>query len=159
MKRGVLFLAVVLAAPPAHAQLWTCFGDASCEARLRADYRRHKLYRLKHPELDREDRDSGALCLDKAIEVVSTEHTSEENAAEAARKLWMAKTQWLKGGQYMNLENANDVFWSCGPSNAHDTASGKLAEAASKLTGKDGQNVRCELWARPCKPARVERGK
>jgi hypothetical protein len=88
------------------------------------------------------------------IEVLSTEHQSEENAREAARKAWMARAQWDVGGQYMNLDEAEGVKWRCGPSNAHDTASGRLSEAVGTVTGKGGQNVRCSVVARPCKGAR-----
>ncbi len=94
------------------------------------------------------------LCRPEEVDVLSTEHQSEDNAREAARKLWMAKVQWTIGGQYMDLDEAAHIRWRCGPSNAHDTASGRLAEAAGALTGKGGQNMRCALWARPC---RVER--
>lgn len=88
------------------------------------------------------------------VDVLSTEHQTEDNAREAARKLWMAKVQWSVGGQYMDLDEAAHIRWRCGPSNAHDTASGRIAEAAGVLTGKGGQNVRCALWARPCKVER-----
>ena len=69
-------------------------------------------------------------CLAHDVDVLSTEHQSEDNAREAARKLWMAKTQWSHGGQYMDLDEAAHIRWRCGPSNAHDTASGRIAEAA-----------------------------
>jgi hypothetical protein len=97
-------------------------------------------------------------CVSEIEEVVSTEHQSEDNAREAARKLWMARVQWRHGGQYMNLEEADEVRWQCGPSNAHDTFSSRLAEGTAKLIGREGQNVRCELWARPCRAGR-ERGR
>ncbi len=93
-------------------------------------------------------------CLPNEVDVLSTEHQSEDNAREAARKLWMAKVQWQHGSQWMDLDEASHIRWRCSPSNAHDTASGRLAEAAGALTGKGGQNVRCALWAKPC---RVER--
>ncbi len=94
-------------------------------------------------------------CREDEIDVLSTEHQTEENAREAARKLWSAKTQWKIGGQWMDLDNAAAVRWRCGPSNAHDTVSGKLAETVGTLTGKGGQNVRCALWARPCSTERT----
>ncbi len=93
-------------------------------------------------------------CQEADVDVLSTEHQTEDNAREAARKLWMAKVQWQLGGQYMDLDEAAHIRWRCGPSNAHDTVAGKLSEVAGALTGKGGQNVRCALWARPC---RVER--
>jgi hypothetical protein len=102
-------------------------------------------------------RDSGderEICRSQSVDVLSTEHQSEESAREAARKLWMAKVQWEVGGAHMNLDEAAGVRWRCGPSNAHDTMSGRLAEAAGTLTGKGGQNMRCALSARPCKGAR-----
>jgi hypothetical protein len=51
----------------------------------------------------------------------------------------------------MDLESADKVRWRCGPSNAHDTFSSRISEAAGKLVGRDGQNVRCALWATPCR--------
>ncbi len=94
------------------------------------------------------------------IDVLSTEHQSEENAREAARKAWMARAQWEVGGAYMNLDEAEGVRWRCGPSNAHDTASGRISEAVGTVTGKGGQNVRCALSARPCKgPRESDRGR
>jgi hypothetical protein len=111
---------------------------------------------------DDDDRNARVQCLHKSqtIDVLSTEHQTEEAAREAAKKLWMAKTQWELGGQFMNLEEASDVRWRCGPSNAHDTVSGRLAEAAGTLTGRGGQNVRWALAARPCKgPRESDRGR
>jgi len=84
------------------------------------------------------------------VEALSTEHQDEINARNAATKLWMAQVQWKYGGAMMDMENAADVLWRCSASNAHDTISGKLAEGVAKLTGRDGQNVRCQVWARPC---------
>lgn len=112
-------------------------------------------YRIER-ERDYDDGRRGSLCLPDTVEVVSTEHQGEENARESARKLAMAKIQWLYGSQYMNIDEGADVRWRCGPSNAHDTFSGKIAEGVGALTGRGGQNVRCELWVRPC---RVEREK
>jgi hypothetical protein len=109
-----------------------------------------------------DDPDERMQCLQKSrrVDVLSTEHQTEESAREAAKKLWMAKTQWEIGGQYMNLDEASEVRWRCGPSNAHDTVSGRLAEAAGTLTGKGGQNVRCALSATPCKgPRESDRGR
>ena len=105
---------------------------------------------------DDDDRrhERGPQCVTTVVDVVSTEHTQEEHARDAARKLWMSKTQWQWGGQYMNLEEASEVRWRCGPSNAHDTFSAKIAENVGKLVGRDGQNVRCQLWALPCRAKR-----
>lgn len=113
------------------------------------------VYGYERREDDDRDRPSRLdQCRSEEVDVLSTEHQTEDNAREAARKLWMAKVQWVLGGQYMDLDEAAHIRWRCGPSNAHDTAAGKLSEAAGVLTGKAGQNVRCALWARPC---RVER--
>ena len=102
---------------------------------------------------DRRDHDTGGQCRE-VLDVLSTEHQSEDNARESARKLVMAKIQWLYGSQYMDLANAADVRWRCSASNAHDTVSGRLTEGAAKLIGRDGQNVRCALWVKPCKAPR-----
>lgn len=102
---------------------------------------------------DRDDKPA-RKCVGEIEEVVSTEHQTDVNAREAARKLWMARVQWRHGSQYMNLEEAEDVRWQCGPSSAMDTISGRLAEGTAKLLGREGQNMRCELWARPCRAGR-----
>lgn len=96
-------------------------------------------------------------CSPTVIDVLSTEHSNEDSARDAAIKLWKAKTQWKLGGHLMDIENAADIRWRCGASNAHDTFSGKWSETTNKLIGGEGQNVRCELWARPC-PAEFESG-
>lgn len=104
-------------------------------------------------------RGEGRRC-EPTVEVLSTEHTDESNARNAATKLWMAQVQWKFGGVYMDLENAVEVLWRCSASNAHDTISGRLAEGAAKLVGREGQNMRCQLWARPCSgPREPDRGK
>ncbi len=119
------------------------------------DYREATLHHYRHPADKYEDRDDrGPRCLSKIHEVLSTEHQSEDNAKESAKKLMMAKIQWELAGKYMGLNFAADTRWRCSASNAHDTMSGRLAETAAKLTGRDGQNVRCTLWARPCKAPR-----
>lgn len=84
------------------------------------------------------------------VRVLSTEHNEEGSAKDAATKLWMAETQDQHGTRYMDLMNARDIGWRCGASNAHDTFSGRWSEAIAKAQGKDGQNVRCRLWATPC---------
>ena len=110
-------------------------------------------YERRYDDDDRARRQE--QCLDNPVDVLSTEHQSEENARESARKLWMAATQWRFGGQYMNLDEAAHVRWQCGPSNAMDTIAGKISEAAGVLTGRGGQNVRCALWAVPCRTERM----
>lgn len=182
---AVLALATIIVAPKACAQdQWIpqaidhdyaggFYSDANRHARLLRHHRYRKAYRVyrRHREATRvyayerrrdddDDRrqDRRGLCLHTTVDVVSTEHTSEENAREAARKLMMAKVQWAYGGQYMNIDEAADVKWRCGPSNAHDTFSSRLSEAAGKLTGREGQNVRCALWIRPCRAERESAG-
>lgn len=139
--------------------------DGSC-AHYRYGYRRvrNHVYHLpeQHPtrvfsyekrrlDDDRDRDDPRRQCLNATLDVLSTEHSTEDNAREAARKLMMAKIQWTAGGQYMDLSNAADIRWRCSASNAHDTVSGRLSEATAKLTGREGQNVRCALWVKPCK--------
>jgi len=84
------------------------------------------------------------------VRVLSTEHSEEGSAKDAATKIWMAETQDQHGTRYMDLMYANDIRWRCGASNAHDTFSGRWSEGIAKAQGKDGQNVRCRLWATPC---------
>lgn len=130
------------------------------QAQLRA-YRRAEVYGpqvrgyIQRDDDDRYRERDRAQCIPGAvIDVLSTEHTTEDNAREAAKKLWMAKVQWVHGGQFMDLDQAAEVRWMCGPSNAHDTFSGRIAEAAGTITGRGGQNVRCSLFARPCRAPR-----
>lgn len=89
-------------------------------------------------------------CLPVSVKVLSTEHTEEGHAKDAATKLWMAEVQDAHGSRFMDLQNACNIRWRCGASNAHDTFSGRWSEAIAKAQGKDGQNVRCRLWATPC---------
>jgi hypothetical protein len=91
------------------------------------------------------------ICVERPLEVTSTEHTTPDNALEAAQKLWAAAAQWREGSQYMSLELARDFRFHCGQANAMDTATGKLNEAVSQLAGKSGVNVRCIIRARPCR--------
>mgnify|MGYP001609994126 CR=1 FL=1 len=117
-----------------------------------------RVYGYERREEDDRWREQGRRrdqCLDVEVDVLSTEHHSEDNARESARKLWMSKVQWQHGSRHMDLDAAAAVRWQCGPSNAHDTMSGKLAETVGTLTGKGGQNVRCALWARPCSTERT----
>jgi hypothetical protein len=91
------------------------------------------------------------ICVDRPLEVTSTEHTTPDNAMEAAQKLWAAAAQWREGSQYMDLQLAREYRYHCGQANAMDTATGKLNEAVSQLAGKAGVNVRCIIRARPCR--------
>ena len=112
-----------------------------------------RVYAYQRREDDREDK--RPHCLDTRVKIISTEHTTQANATEAGRKMWMAAAQWEWGSKYMDLENAADSRVHCGPSNAMDTTAGKISEALS--VGRDGQfNVRCVIDARPCR-ARLER--
>lgn len=146
----------------------SCDGYGYCHRVLvwrRIRYYHHRYYGYSQPTYYHRDRDYDdyrdehrGLCMDREVEVVSTEHQSEEHARDAARKLWMASTNWSYGGRYMDLDNAADVRWRCGPSSAMDNLSGKISQAAQQLVGRDGQNVRCQLWARPCElPREKER--
>ncbi len=158
--RYLLVVITLFVAAPAEAQEWG-WRTYCNPSRTHCYDRRVRLYapRVYSYERRAEDdwRSEGSRndqCMQTDVDVLSTEHQTEDNAREAARKLWMAKVQWTLGGQYMDLDEAAHIRWRCGPSNAHDTVAGKLSEVAGALTGKGGQNVRCALWARPC---RVER--
>jgi len=111
-------------------------------------------YRYYAPPRDYED-DRGPICLYSTIKVVSTEHTSRENAMEAAKKMWAFNAQWEHGSRFMDITLATDYAEHCGPSNAMDTASGRINEAVNQLAGNAGVNVRCVIRARPCR-ARLE---
>jgi hypothetical protein len=117
-------------------------------------YNRQKRRYYQAPEIIIDVDDDGVrrpICVRDIIDVVSTEHTTPENAMEAARKMWAAKTQWVWGAQYMDLKLARELRDFCGPSNPMDTASGRINEAVSQLAGKEGVNVRCVIRARPCR--------
>lgn len=126
--------------------------------------RRKVVYRKKarkHRDEDRRyfndpdwrfDRDpEGARCLREPVKVISTEHTSKENALDAAKKMWAFNVQWEKGSRFMSLDLATDYAEYCGQSNAMDTASGRINEAVNSALGKDGVNMRCVIRARPCR--------
>lgn len=128
----------------------------------RINHRRHHHHRDPGPRVygwPREEFDGNRrpICLDHFIDVVSTEHTSKENAMEAARKLWMAQTSWHEGAQYLDLELAKDYRVHCGPSNPMDTMSTRINQAVNEVIGREGQNVRCFIRARPCR-AQLEKG-
>lgn len=119
----------------------------------------------------------GFVCKRKPIDVLSTEHQSEEDAFDAGVKMWMAKTNWVDGGQYMELASAAAAFKRCGPSNPHDNFSGKVSEGAQRVVkfipgtaanrarkaGEAPGNKRCYITAIPCtpplEPADRERGR
>ena len=109
---------------------------------------------------------AGFVCKRKPVDVLSTEHQSEPDAFDAGVKLWMAKTQWTDGGQYMELASAAQAFKRCGPSNPHDNFSGKASEAAQNVVkfipgtaanrarraGEAPGLKRCFITAVPCTP-------
>lgn len=166
---SVLALVAIVAAvkAPAHAQSCPCGSYLVKVIRDWPEFNRveRRCYRCPqgarvygYSRRDDDERERpGRLdqCLSIEVDVLSTEHQTEDNAREAARKLWMAKVQWQLGGQYMSLDEAAHTRWRCGPSNAHDTVAGRLSETVGALTGKGGQNVRCALWARPCRTERT----
>lgn len=159
-----LLAAACLAVPAAvHADgLGHCWDLGGCPQRRRA--RRHRKPKPdvsyyappKWDELAEDDGNKRPVCATDTIEVISTEHTNEENAREAGRKMLMAAIQWRIGGAYMDLSLAEEFREHCGPSNAMDTMSSRISEATNKLIGQEGQNVRCIMRARPCR-ARLEK--
>jgi hypothetical protein len=149
LARACLILAALLIAGPAEAQdRWV---EEVIGHKPRQQAARHHRPSPPRHHYRAPSRHGASECRPE-VDVVSTEHTQADHAREAARKAWMAKTQWRWGGRFMDLDQASDVQWSCGPSNAHDTFTSKLVEGATKLVGAEGQNVRCALVARPCLP-------
>ena len=142
---------------------WSMSGDSyhsKPQAKHTRKYRRAKPrpdIRYYAPPLDDDrmvwgrDDDKRPVCVPAFVEVKSTEHTTSENAKEAAKKMWAASAQWDWGSKYMSLGLAKDYREYCGQSNAMDTASSRINEAVSQLAGKDGVNVRCVIRARPCR--------
>ena len=149
LARACLILAVLLIAGPASAQdRWV--HDVIGYNKPRQETVRHRRAPPPRHHYRTPPRYEAPSECRPEVDVVSTEHTQADHARDAARKAWMAKTQWRWGGRFMDLDQARAVQWNCGPSNAHDTFSSKLVEGATKLVGGDGQNVRCALTARPC---------
>jgi len=107
-------------------------------------------WRRNWPE-DEDDGNKRPECTGRIIEIVSTEHTTTDNAMEAARKIWAAQVNWKEGAQYQNLKLARRKREGCGPSDPMDTFSGRLNEAVSGALGGTGQNVRCIIRAEPCR--------
>ena len=142
---------------PAHADGWAhCWDLGPCQQRARRARRRSKpkvehYYAPPRWEDVEIDPDRSPRCLDTFIDVTSTEHTNKDNGMEAARKMWMAKTQWHHGSKYMHPDLAQDFSAGCRKSNAMDTMSGRISETTNKLIGQEGQNMRCVILARPCR--------
>ncbi len=161
MLRDILIAAVVIVGliviallQPSAAQADTIhdfFYDSPHRTFSRVKYRRRGYRAPIEREWRDEDEERGAKCLDEPVKVISTEHTSKENALEAAKKMWAFNVQWEKGSRFMSLDLASDYREYCGQSNAMDTASGKINEAVNQLAGREGVNVRCVIRARPCR--------
>ena len=149
-----ILLAALFMTPPIPAHADGDWWDSSPRQVHRRHYRRKPRAPAVAAWREREedfDRDRSPRCLSVFIDVTSTEHTNAENGMEAAKKMWMAKTQWHHGSKYMDVDNAGDYRAGCSKSNAMDTMSGRLSEATNKLIGQEGQNVRCVIVARPCR--------
>jgi hypothetical protein len=155
------FVLSAVSAPKAHATDCRSWPHSEwCAPAPRKKVRRAKPredIRYYAPPLDDDriiwgrDDDKRPVCVPAFVEVKSTEHTTSENAMDAAKKMWAASAQWDWGSKYMSLDLAKDYRQFCGQSNAMDTASGRINEAVSQLTGKEGVNVRCVIRARPCR--------
>jgi hypothetical protein len=157
-------LGAIAASNKAHATDWDWSignGSGYHHQKPRRKVRRHRPrqqeLRYYAPPLDDDrmvwgrDDDKRPICVPSFVEVKSTEHTTADNAMEAAKKMWAAAAQWDWGSKYMELKLAKDYRQHCGQSNAMDTASGRINEAVSQLSGKEGVNVRCVIRARPCR--------
>jgi hypothetical protein len=108
-------------------------------------------------------------CLATSTTVLSDPHKSEDRSRDDAAKRWMAAIQWNAGGAYMNFAMAADKLWRCGPSDPQDTNLGRVSRIGGKIKAgikqftsgtqvsdaeAEGYNIRCQLWARPCRAAR-----
>lgn len=135
-------------------------GSGDPHKRWHRTYRRHvDYYRAperydeeRHYEIEAEHHGE-RQCLDRHVEVVSTEHTGSggDAALISAHKLWSATTQWYFGSRFMNPDNAEDPKFVCDQSNAMDTLSGRLIDNAEKVLGnQDSANKRCVFRAIPC---------
>jgi hypothetical protein len=118
-------------------------------------------YQQRIQDEERQQRPDLNLCLPRTVNVMSDQHKGEDRSRNDAIRKWEAKVQWSGGGgEFMNFENAEDKEWRCGPSDPHDSITGRLSQAVGKatatITGNDteGRNVRCELWAKPCRAPR-----
>lgn len=160
---AVSFFAMSAIASPAHATDWDWSignGSGYHHHKPRRKVRKYKPrpeVRYYAPPLDDDrmvwgrDDNPRSRCTGRPIEIVSTEHTTRDNALEAGRKLWAAQANWKEGAQYQDLKVARDYREHCGPSDPMDTLSGRLNEAVNSALGKDGQNVRCIIRAEPCR--------
>ena len=159
-----MFLAVCAMSPPPALADGDWDWSMSTKQVRAAQPRRHKRRYYRSVErkiaipdwMSDDDGNRRPVCLDKFFEIVSTEHTSKAIALEAAKKLLMAEIQWKEGAQYLDLTLAQDYREHCGPSNPMDTMSTRINEAVNQVIGREGQNVRCVIRARPCR-ARLEK--
>lgn len=170
-------IGAVIAATPADAQVYRtyCEYGNGCY-RYRYDrwthdwYRVHRLY--YHPrvvyreEERRRDREDYGHCRSgDVVDALSDQHKSEDKARADAVQKWSAKVQWSHGGgEFMDFDLAADISWRCGPSDPGDTITGRFSRFTAKVTAElpgashdrdpEGRNVRCQVWAIPCKGER-----
>lgn len=121
---------------------------------------------------DRHERErQGFNCKTVVISVVSTEHQTEEEARDAAARLWAVQVSWTIGAQWMNLNNAARYRERCDMSNAGDTMSGKLGQGTAAIAeiipftkqhraaqqGQERGLRRCYVEAIPCRKPLMDR--
>lgn len=129
----------------------------------RRDARPHGYKPSGHEHYRTEHQGPGALCLEKDVTVVSDLHKGEPRSRADAIKKWQAMVQWSGGGgEFMNFANARDPDWRCDIADAHDSYLGKVSQAVGRATAAvtgnddDGQSIRCQVWAKPCRAPRQE---
>ena len=70
----------------------------------------------------------GYSCVGVLVEVLSERRTTVDHAlGDAAQKL-AAKAQWVHGGQFMNVAEAAQLRYRCGPTDPGDGVASKAAE-------------------------------
>jgi hypothetical protein len=130
----------------------------------RDDTRLYRSPRDNFGERGRDDRDAALLrdrerfdgnpapvCLPYPVDVVGTIHTSKEASMEYATKMWSLKVQFQNGSQYMDWQMSTDQRVNCTQADAMLTVTGRANEVLNQALGRDGQNVACQLVARPCR--------
>ena len=129
------------------------------------DWRRFEDRRVTEEDRKRD----GFRCVGVDIEVLSEQRTTKEQGINDGVQKWMARTQWVYGGQYMDIGESARFRHRCGPTQPPgDGAALKAADVVNKgleyvpgtpqrRAARDGEETgqfRCEIVAMACRPAR-----
>lgn len=141
------------------------YGNEEYRARYEYDRDRHDAYREpEYRDIHYRERE-GYKCLDTTVDAVGAQGTTVDTATVAGSKAWSAKTQWLYGGQFMNIEIAAKYRSNCGPTDPGDSTTSKVASGVNtaleyvpgtpqrraKKEGDEVEPTRCQIIAIPCR--------